>query len=1428
MDNKKRLNTLLAQINATNEIISKLENGEILSVLHIVKERKLLINLFLVKLVDEHVINSLKSKILEIIDIDKIQLNISYQSELQEVNLQVLNDIYIKFLDHMSQRIDPFIRVFKRRDISYVNYDITIVVKSNIEVETFNKIIPYFENYLKINLVKCNKINVDIDNSENVVLDAREKLREESHKNNLKIVSNDNSHIQIDPKSITPIINLTREIPDVLVQGKVFDKEHKIIFSKKTNKEYEIFEFKIYDGTSSINVKRFKTAKINKELYDTITKNSWIQVRGKVIYDKFIQSYVLEPLTIVRPQIFDARVDNANVKRIELHTHTKMSTTDAVINLDDAPNLAASWQMDAIALTDHNNVQAYPKFWGAAKKAGIKPIFGLEADFIGFEANVGYNSSKQSLKDATFVIFDIETTGLSVNFGKIIELSAIKFKYGQIDYFEEFLEIVNINEPLSDFTKQLTNISDEMIQDGKEISEVLKNFKKFSQNCVLVAHNAKFDKAHMEANYEKYLNCKLTNPILDTLWIARIWYPEFKSHTLKVLTSKLKVKLVSHHRAIDDSIATGHVFVKMIQENELENYTVQELIDYKFDQYWKYVIPNPISILVKNEIGLKNLYKLTSNINTTYFHKSPRLTREVLKKYREGLLIGSGCENSLLFELVLNNSFESALEEAKNYDYIELPPINNIRYLIEKDFVNNVETLKWVYLKLIEIGKILNILVVAVSNAHNLNYEDAIFRHIFTNSVPMHKLNNKKIVNYPSMFLRTTEEMLDEFQWLNEHFDYDICNEIVIKNTHLIAQKIEQISPLKEKLYTPILPNIDANEEIKKLTYEGAHAIYGPKLHDSIEKRIEKELKAIIGHGFAVIYLVFRNLVKQSNSDGYLVGSRGSVGSSIVAFLIGITEVNAMPPHYVCLKCHYLELHDDGSVKSGWDMEDKLCPNCNSKMKNDGQDIPFETFLGFKGDKVPDIDLNFSGDYQPRAHNQLKETFGHDKVFRAGTISTVATKTAFGYVKAFEASQEIVIPRAEIDRLVIGTEGVKRTTGQHPGGIIIVPQDMEIFDFTPIQFPADDITNAWNTTHFDYRSIHDNLLKADILGHDDPTILKMLFDLTNVDPKSVPLNDKQVMSLFNSTNALGVSSQQIRSSVGTYGVPEFGTAFVRKMLESVDADRYSSLVQISGLSHGTDVWLGNAEILIKEDPNITINDVIGCRDDIMVTLIYSGLEPSDAFNIMEKVRKGFGVSAEAEQLMIEHNVPNWYIESCKKIKYMFPKAHASAYVLMAIRIAWYKINYPIEFYATYFSVRPDVFDLDIMIKGEAAIRARIEQIVSDPNATNKDKNVVTSLEVALEMCARGFYFQDVDLVKSHVKEFLISEDKQSLIPPFSSIDGLGISVANEIFNHREAKFNNTLNIVYENIDKRNLLEELKENTKLNKNHYTRLERTFNE
>ena len=785
--------------------------------------------------------------------------------------------------------------------------------------------------------------------------------------------------------------------------------------------------------------------------------------------------------------------------------------------------------------------------------------------------------------------------------------------------------------------------------------------------------------------------------------------------------------------------------------------------------------PYHCTLLAQTQEGLKNLFKLVSIAHLNYFYRVPRLPRSILTKYREGILVGSGCDRGEVFENMMQKSFEEAEEAAEFYDYLEVHPKEVYAPLIEMELVRNDKALESIIANIVKIGERQNKPVVATGNVHYLNPNDKIYRKILINSQGgANPLNRHSL---PDVHFRTTDEMLRAFSFLGE----EKAKEIVVSNTHKVADMIEEIKPIKDDLYTPKIEGAD--EEIRSMSYGRARMIYGENLPEIVEARLEKELKSIIGHGFAVIYLISHKLVKKSLDDGYLVGSRGSVGSSFVATMTEITEVNPLPPHYVCPKCKQSEFFNDGSVGSGFDLPDKECPDCHVPYIKDGHDIPFETFLGFKGDKVPDIDLNFSGEYQPQAHNYTKVLFGEDYVYRAGTIGTVAEKTAYGYVRGYANDNNLHLRSAETDRLVSGCTGVKRTTGQHPGGIIVVPDYMDIYDFTPIQYPADDSDSEWRTTHFDFHSIHDNILKLDILGHDDPTVIRMLQDLSGIDPKTIPTDDPEVMKIFSSPEVLGVTEEQINCKTGTLGVPEFGTRFVRQMLEDTKPTTFAELVQISGLSHGTDVWLGNAQELIQE--NIcNLSEVIGCRDDIMVYLIYQGLEPSLAFKIMESVRKGKGLTEDMEEEMLKNKVPAWYIGSCKKIKYMFPKAHAAAYVLMAVRIAYFKVHHPLLYYAAYFTVRAEDFDIDAMVKGSQMIRSRIDEINQKGlDASTKEKNLMTVLEIALEMCERGFSFQKVDLYRSSATEFII--EGNTLIPPFNSIPGLGTNAAYNIVKARE-------------------------------------------
>lgn len=1165
---------------------------------------------------------------------------------------------------------------------------------------------------------------------------------------------------------------ITDEERRVVVEGYVFQCETKQLRSGRT-----LLEFKLTDYTNSILVKMF--SKDNKEdaaKLNRLKKGMWVRVRGNIQNDTFVRDLVMMANDINEINGKE-RYDSApeNEKRVELHAHTPMSQMDAVTSASDLIKQAAKWGHKAIAITDHAVAQSFPEAFNSAKKNGIKVIYGVEANVVDDGVPIAYNPAHLHLSDETYVVFDIETTGLSAVYNKIIELAAVKIKNGEvIDKFESF---ANPHHPLSAFTIELTGITDDMVMDAPEPEEVLEKFYEWSRDSIIVAHNASFDTGFLNVGYQKINRGKFIDPTIDTLELARFLYPDMKNHRLNTLAKKLNVELTQHHRAIYDAEATGYILIKLLNEVFEKGIQFHDELNEagKNETSYKRSRPFHCVLLAQNQEGLKNLFKLISLSHVKYFYRVPRIPRSILQTYREGILVGSGCDKGELFEAAQQKSMEEVEEIAKFYDYLEVHPKPIYAPLLEMDNVQSEKQLEETILKIVRIGEKLNIPVVATGNVHYLHPRDKIYRKVLINSQGgANPLNRHQL---PDVHFRTTDEMLAEFQFLGK----EKAKEIVVENPNKIANMIDEIQVIKDKLYTPKIEG--AEEEVRSMSYSMAKRIYGEPLPDIIEKRLEKELTSIIGNGFAVIYLIAHKLVKKSLSDGYLVGSRGSVGSSFVATMLEITEVNPMPPHYVCPNCKHSEFIADGSVGSGFDLPDKNCPSCHTPYTKNGHDIPFETFLGFKGDKVPDIDLNFSGDYQPRAHNYTKVLFGEDYVYRAGTIGTVAEKTAYGYVKGYEEDNQVTLRGAERERLAMGMTGVKRTTGQHPGGIIVIPDYMDVFDFTPIQFPADAQDSEWKTTHFDFHSIHDNVLKLDILGHDDPTVIRMLQDLSGIDPKTIPTDDPEVMKIFQSPEPLGVTEEQIMCKTGTLGIPEFGTRFVRQMLEETKPTTFSELLQISGLSHGTDVWLGNAQELINNG-TCSLSECIGCRDDIMVYLIYRGLDPSHAFKIMESVRKGKGLTEEMEEDMRAHDVPEWYIDSCKKIKYMFPKAHAAAYVLMAVRIAYFKVHHPILYYATYFTVRAEDFDLDAMTSGSNAIRKRINEINEKGlDASTKEKSLLTVLELALEMCERGFLFKKIDLYKSKAAEFVI--DGNSLIPPFNSIPGLGTNAAMNIVRARE-------------------------------------------
>lgn len=1166
-----------------------------------------------------------------------------------------------------------------------------------------------------------------------------------------------------------PLVEIQDEEKKIVIQGTIFGLESKELRNGST-----LFTYYLTDFTDSLQLKMFAKTKDDLKIMSQLANGKWVRARGRVEYDRFMMTpeLVMIPSDLSEVQAPPARKDKADLKRVEFHLHTTMSTMDAVTPIDAYVKTAAKWGHPAIAVTDHGGVQCYPDAGKTAKKNGIKMLYGVEANVVNDSVAVVENPLPLDLKTATYVVFDIETTGLSITRNNITELAAIKMQGGQeIDRYTTF---VNPHEKIPYHIQQLTNITDEMVKDAPDLAPVLEEFVAFAGDAVLVAHNARFDMGFIQASLKKLGRPEMPNPSLDTLELARLLFPTMKNHRLNTLADKYKVLLESHHRAVDDTVALGGILNGLLNDAEkIKGITMLDRLNDYVGSDLSNARPFHCNIYALNQEGKKNLYKLVSMSHTQYFKRVPCIPKSRLVEHREGLLIISGCERGEFFETVLNKTVEEAMEVASFYDVLEIQPLTMYMHLVDKGFVASPDDLRNVVRKICEIGEQLGKPVIATGNVHYLEPRDKLYRDItifgITGFSPL------KDQRKPDAHFRTTDEMLQEFDFLGP----DKAMEVVVTNTVQLAERFEEIELFPDKLFTPILDGAD--EEIRSTCYETAKSIYGEELPEVVVARLEKELTPIIKYGFSANYLISEKLVKKSNQDGYLVGSRGSVGSSVVATFLGISEVNPLPAHYICRNpaCKHSEWFLDGSVPSGFDLPNKECPDCGGPLKGEGQDIPFETFLGFKGDKVPDIDLNFSGEYQPHAHNFTKEMFGEKNVFRAGTIGTVAEKTAFGFAKKYEEEHGKRWRGAELNRLASGCTGVKRSTGQHPGGIVVVPDYIEVEDITPVQYPADDTNAEWKTTHFDYHAFDANLLKLDILGHDDPTMMRMLQDLTGIDPTTIPMNDPKVMSMFNSTEALNVTPEQIRSPVATYGVPEMGTKFVRQMLIESKPSSFADLLQISGLSHGTGVWLGNAQELIKNN-TCNIKTVIGCRDDIMLFLIYkAGMDAGLAFKITESVRKGKGLSAEWIEEMKRCKVPQWYIDSCLKIQYMFPKAHAAAYVISAVRTAYFKLYHPIEYYATYFSVRAADFNIELCCQGYDAILREIIAIEQKGfQALPKEKAMLPILEMALEMTARGLTFQSIDLYRSDATRFTV--DGGSLIPPFSALAGIGDNAARGI------------------------------------------------
>jgi len=1170
----------------------------------------------------------------------------------------------------------------------------------------------------------------------------------------------------------------------VIVKGQVFDIE-----SRETRSGKLIYSIDITDYTSSITVKTFCDKEQGEKIKNQIKKGDWVTVRGECSYDKYQRDIAIIFDDLMLSQSMD-RTDDEPVKRVELHLHTQMSSMDGVSSVESLVSRAAKWGHPAIAITDHGVLQAFPNAYAAGKKHGIKIIYGMEAYLINDCKPMVQNGNGLGF-DQDIVVIDIETTGLDPKYDAITEIGAVKIKNRKVvDTFQTF---VNPEIPIPEKITKLTGIDDSMVRDAPPINEVLDDLRNFCGDSALAAHNVPFDFGFINEKV-KGLNWEINNPIIDTLALSRELIKDLKRHGLNYVAKYFGIALDNHHRAYHDAMATGEILIRLF--DILENMGVRTLseINTTFTHITNYnSLPTSHAlILVKNMRGLLNLYKLVSKSHLDYFYRQPRIPKSVLAKYREGLIIGSGCEAGELFKaMVHGRPYNEIVEIANFYDFLEIQPIGNNEYLVRDKHLNSHKDLENINRNIVKLGRNMNKPVVATGDVHFLDPQDEYFRRIL-----MHGQGFGDAEFQPPLYFKTTREMLEDFSYLGT----EIAKEVVIEAPRRIMASIDNIEPIPQGLATPEIPGSD--EQIRKMAIDNARKIYGNPLPDMVENRLDKELKSIIEHGFAVLYLIAHKLVQKSLEDGYLVGSRGSVGSSLVAYLTNITEVNPLPPHYVCTKCRYSDFHiDKGEFGVGVDLPDKNCPNCGSVLKKDGFDIPFEVFLGFEGDKVPDIDLNFSGEYQPIAHKYTEELFGEGHVFRAGTIGTIAEKTAYGFVKKYLEDKDKVVTNAEIKRLVAGCTGVKRTTGQHPGGIMVVPKGREIYEFTPVQYPADAKDSGVITTHFDYNFIHDNLVKLDILGHDDPTMIRMLEDLTGVDSRHISLDDERTMAIFSGTEVLGIKPEALGSQVGTFGIPEFGTRFVRQMLVDTKPTTFSELIRISGLSHGTDVWLNNAQTLIR-DGTAQLSEVISTRDDIMVYLMYKGLEPTMAFQIMESVRKGRGLTQEFEKAMVSKGVPDWFISSCKKIKYMFPKAHASAYVIMAFRIAYFKVHYPHAFYAAYFTIKAADFDADFALSGEKVIRDKIRELESKGNsATAKEKNLLTILEVILEMYLRNISFLPIDLYKSHPTKFLIADG--SIRPPLNTLQGIGANAALSIGQARlEGEFIS--------------LEDLRERTKITK------------
>ncbi len=1435
----------LADIKVTSEI----EKGEIKNVALLNNGNIWRIDVELEILLPVDTIFSLMSRIAKYVsslfENNAINTQFSWHYQDSDCPSSYLEDYFQKAIKE-CMRISKSVNVFNFYKCEFLDNRLNVYVASAADKVIASEALEPIKNFFRVFGLDKIEMEINISSFEQDVKEEREKevaIRDqqadtrvyETKKMEIALQeSNTEKKVHKDRRSNIAIRRKLKELPVTSMQVMEFKQKNStdivvvegVLVKGEVRKagQYELFEGVLTDNEDSITIKQFLNTRNEKFFKNDIKPLRRISVRGSVQYDNYIHDVAIMCLdvTLLGDDTRNIRIDESPQKRVELHAHTKMSTMDSVMDIADYVATAKRFNHKAIAVTDHANCHALPEFFDVCKKANIKPIAGVEGYFINDDRyRITLTDDDIDLNNATYVVFDLETSGFSVTYNEIIEIGAVKIKDGVI--IDQFSSFVQPRRRISHVITNITEITNDDLANAPTIEVVLPKFVDFIKGCVLVAHNATFDTGHLYQQMKTQGIYEKDYPCIDTMQLAKAMYSDvLKRFNLKDVAKGLKVELEQQHRALSDAKSTSNVFLKML--GDLSDYLVYNYKDINgiTDQSaaFKYIIPTHINILVMNRIGLRNFYRIISDSHTTHFHREARILKSVLSKYRENLLIGSGCYNGEVFRAAYEKSYDELLKVIEFYDYVEVQPLDCYDHLVEAagDEIAR-DNIKQACINIIKAAKEKGIMVIATGDVHQVEPSDGQYREVFMSIARpgggLHELNQAS--HAPLMYYRTTNEMLKAFDYLSTTEAY----EIVVENTNKINNMIEEYDLFPNKLFTPRddfmakygVPSMQA--AVRDISYENARRIYGDILPNYVEERLEKELKSIIGNNFSSVYYISHMLVKNSNDNGYVVGSRGSVGSSFVATMMKITEVNPLKPHYGCPVCHFSAFKDVEQddipldiieklekVGAGQDLEECACPHCGTMMNRDGIDIPFETFLGFKGEKVPDIDLNFSGDYQERAHLFCREVFGIDNAFRAGTIGTVAEKTAYGFVRGYLENKGKTFREAEVKRIANGLIGAKRTTGQHPGGIVVVPDDIEYVDIIPVQYPADSVDSTWRTSHFDYHRFESNLLKLDILGHDDPTMIRHLMDYVHKFPdefpfstvEEIPLSDPEVISLFSSKEALklmGSDNDPLKS--GTIGIPEFGTRFVRDMLNDISPKSFNEIVKVSGLSHGTDVWLGNAKDLIL---GININepvpflDVIGCRDDIMVYLMQRNLPAADAFSIMEHVRKGKGLKEDEKMLMRDYNIPEWYISSCQKIQYMFPKAHATAYVIMALRIGWFKVHRPIYYYAAYFSCRASAFDVDVLASGRNAIRNRIAELnekISTKTASNKEIDLLNELQIALELYLRGYSINQVDINKSEAKTFVLSSDKKSIYLPFCAVDALGESAALSVIEARNQR-----------------------------------------